>query len=137
LLLELALPPVVFGELRDEAAAEDAQRRDQRVDLVQRVGPPRLRVDVEHEVDPLAAVRDLEDRPRLEVVDPLVVLVVAVARLELTLARALDVGDDVRAAVEAGRFRNRRSSTRARYGMPMLGSLLGSNARLGTSRAAV
>src|SRR6185295_5301041 len=102
LFCELALPPVVRLELGDDALAKNAQGREQSVELVQRVGAARLRIDVELESDPIGAVGNLEDHPRLEVVRAgSAVLVVAVV-LQATLARVLDVGDHVGAAVEAG-----------------------------------
>src|SRR5262245_3824071 len=101
-LLELVLTPVVLVELLDDAAAEDAQRCDQRVQLVQRVGPAGLRIDVELELDPVRAVGDLEDHPRLEVVRLVVGAAVAVVLLETAARRVLHVRDDERAAVEAG-----------------------------------
>jgi len=110
-------------ELGLDACAENPQRRDQRVELVQRVGATRFRVDVELEIDAVVAVRDLEDRPRLEVVRSLVVVVVAVGASPRTaLARVLAYATTYSPPWKPDRFRNHRSFTRARYGMPMLSS---------------
>src|SRR5438094_5245395 len=83
-LLQLLLTPVVLGELLLEALAEHAEGRDQRVELVQRVGAPALRVDLEPQLDVLRAVRDLEDRPRLEVLRAVRAVVVAVRQVART-----------------------------------------------------
>src|SRR5262249_47022676 len=66
-LLQLALTPLVLAELRFDPGAEDAQRGDQGVQLVERVRPGLLRVEVELEIHALVAVGDLENHPRLEV----------------------------------------------------------------------
>ena len=79
LLCELALPLVVRLELGHDALAKDAQGCQQSVELVQRVGAARLRVDVELElVSPVAVgVVGVVDVVVSEVVE-LVVGVVAV-----------------------------------------------------------
>jgi hypothetical protein len=63
--LELAL--AVQARLLDKPGAEFDERGDERVDLVQRVLDVELGVELELEADPLRAVRDLEDDPRLRV----------------------------------------------------------------------
>src|SRR3989442_2207660 len=65
-LLQLLLTPVVLGELLLEPLAEHTEGRDQRVELVQRVGAPAQRTNFELELDAIRAVGDLENRPRLE-----------------------------------------------------------------------
>src|SRR5205823_3182384 len=62
------------------------------------------RVEVELERDPIVAVGQLEEHPRLEVVRALRALggVAAAVAPKITLARVLDVRDDIRTTVEAG-----------------------------------
>lgn len=102
--LEVALAPVVRLELLDKTFAEDAEGCEQRVELVQRVLAPCNRVEVELERDPIVAVGQLEKHPRLEVARALGALgvVAAIVALKTTLARVLDVRDDIRTGVEAG-----------------------------------
>src|SRR5712691_3234083 len=68
-----------------------------------------LRVEVELEVDAFRAVRDLEDRPRLEVLEGVGAVSVAVVTVaaRTALGRVLDVCHDVRATVEAGQVQKR------------------------------
>jgi hypothetical protein len=68
LLGELPLPALGVGELLDEPGAKDPQRRDQRVELVQRVLAVRLRLEVELKPDAAIAARDLKRHLRFEVV---------------------------------------------------------------------
>src|SRR6476659_2302370 len=77
--LPLAFTQVVRLELGDEALTEEAQRRDERVELVERVLACLIRVDLELELDAPAAVGDLERRERLEV--PALVTIVDAVRL--------------------------------------------------------
>jgi hypothetical protein len=100
---ELTLPFVVQLGLRDDALSEDPQGSDQSVELVQRVGATRLRVDLELEIDPVAAVGDFENDARLEVVRAALAVLVAVrVVLQTAVCSVLDVREDVRASVEAG-----------------------------------
>jgi hypothetical protein len=64
---DLGLALAVKASLLDEAGAELSEGAEQRVDLVQRVLNVELGVELELEADPLRAVRDLEDDPRLRV----------------------------------------------------------------------
>lgn len=79
--LERAL--AVEACLLDEPGAELGERGCEDVDLVQRVLDVELGVDLELEVDPIRAVRDLEDdaRPRVDVPAPLVAERVALGDL--------------------------------------------------------
>src|SRR5947207_2923647 len=60
-LSEQLLPVGVQHALRFERLTEALERREERLDLVQRVGPLRCSRDVELEVDPVGAVRELEN----------------------------------------------------------------------------
>src|SRR3954469_6086395 len=93
-LVELTLAPVVRLELLDDALPEDPQGCDQGVELVQRVDASCLRVELELEHDPIVAVGQLENHPRLEVERaPRALGVVApVVPLEAALTRVLHVG---------------------------------------------
>src|SRR5437773_1559973 len=62
---EQLLPVGVQQALGLECLTEASERREERLDLVQRVGPLRGSRDVELEVDPVGAVRELENRPRV------------------------------------------------------------------------
>src|SRR5262249_10013302 len=101
---ELALAPVVRLELVHDALTEDAQGREECVDLVQRVRPSLLRVDVERELDDPRAGAQLQDHLRLEVVCALLaVRIITLAVVgEVALARVLDIHEDVCVAVETG-----------------------------------
>src|SRR5262245_66562789 len=93
--------PIVRLELRDERVAEDADRDLERVELVERVLAPFRRVEVELERDRVAAVRDLEDHARLEVLRATRAVVVAVRlAVKLSVRRVLDVDVHERASVE-------------------------------------
>jgi len=65
--LHLRLALAVEASLLDEAGAELGERGDEDIHLVQRVLDVDLGVELELEVDPLRAVRDLKDDPRLRV----------------------------------------------------------------------
>src|SRR5689334_20039915 len=87
----LALPAVVLPELLDETRPERLDGGEEGVELVQGVGAAGFGVDVEIEADAVGAVRDLEDRPRLEVAGTAGAVVVVVALSpEATFARVLD-----------------------------------------------
>src|SRR3954451_4910487 len=66
-LLDRPLAAVVRSELLDEALTEGAERRDQRVQLVQRVLAAPRRVDIDAERRHILTVADLQDHARLEV----------------------------------------------------------------------
>ena len=97
----------------------------QRVELVQRVDASLLGVHVEIEIHPLVAVGDLERHARLEVRRAIgAVVVVAIRRLRRRPQSLVSstYATTYAPAWKPGRFRNQRSLTRARYGMPMLSS---------------
>src|SRR6185436_16706894 len=101
--VELLLPLVVGLELQLDGCAEDLQRGEEGVELVQRVGATVERVDVELERNVPMAVGDLERHPRLEVLRAAVAAVIAVrGSRKATFGRVLDVSVDVRTTVEAG-----------------------------------
>ena len=82
---------------------------DERVELVQRVVAASRRVDVELELDPIVAVGDLEDHPRLEVARAATCSRRSHAgcRASSRSRRVLDVDVDVGAVVEAGQVEQR------------------------------
>jgi hypothetical protein len=65
--LHIGLALAVQAGLLDQAGAELGECRGEDVDVVQRVLDVELGVELELEADPLRAVRDLEDDPRLRV----------------------------------------------------------------------
>jgi hypothetical protein len=100
--LHLGLALAVEACLLDEPGAELGEGVDEDIDLVQRVLDVERGVELELEVDPLRAVRDLEDDARLRVDVPVALVPEGVALGELAAGRVLDLRDDVGAAVEAG-----------------------------------
>src|SRR4051794_9858468 len=103
-LLDRPLAAVVRSELLDGALAEDAECRDQRVQLVQRVLAAPRRVDIEAERRHTLTVADLQDHARLEVRRAVRALVRAVlADHRLAGRRVLDVDVHVRVAVAEAR----------------------------------
>jgi hypothetical protein len=87
--------------LLDEARPELGEGSEQDVDLVQRVLDLQLGVKLELEADPLRTVRDFEDDPRLRVDVPAALVTEEIALGDLAAGGVLDVGDNIRAAVEA------------------------------------
>ena len=106
---QLARTPVVRLELLDECRPEHAERRDQRVELVQRVLAVALAVDVEPEADSLVSRCDLEHGTRLEILDTAARAgrLAVRAMLQATLARILDVRVHIGAAAEARQVEER------------------------------
>ena len=111
--LDLRLALAVKASLLDEARPKLGQGSEQRVGLVQRVRDLKLGAKLELETDPLRTVRDLEDGSRLRVDVPAALVTEEIALGDLAAGGVLDVRDNVCAAVEARRLRNRRTSTRA------------------------
>src|SRR4051794_5134921 len=103
-LLDRPLAAVVRSELLDGALAEDAECRDQRVQLVQRVLAAPRRVDIEAERRHTLTVADLQDHAGLDVRRAVRALVRAVlADHRLAGRRVLDVDVHVRDAVAEAR----------------------------------